>query len=384
MIVGEEGKTVPQVTVNNLEVRRANRNRIYQYISRKEQVSKQEIAHALHMSLPTVTQNLKDLMEQELVEEAGMLESTGGRKAAAYSCRFRARAAIGVDLTKNHISAVVVDLKGTVLSHKRIRCAFSKTEAYFHRLGQLVEQVIGCAGVSSSQILGVGIAVPAIVSQDHQTMSYSPALGETSCRLSDFEQALPYPCFLYNDANAAGFAETWNHSQIGNVAYLSLNFTVGGAILIDGKVYGGDDRRSAEFGHMTIVPEGELCYCGQRGCADAYLSAQRLAECADGSVALFFDKLKAGDEHCREVWDQYVKALVLTVNNLRMIFDCSVILGGYVGSYADDFLAEVVEAAAQKNTFERDGGYLRACSYRLEATAVGAGLQFVERFIKQI
>ena len=135
---------------------------------------------------------------------------------------------------------------------------------------------------------------------------------------------------------------------------------------------------------MTIVPEGELCYCGQRGCADAYLSAQRLAECADGSVALFFDKLKAGNEHCREVWDQYVKALVLTVNNLRMIFDCSVILGGYVGSYAEDFLAEVVEAAAQKNTFERDGGYLRACSYRLEATAVGAGLQFVERFIKQI
>lgn len=99
---------------------------------------------------------------------------------------------------------------------------------------------------------------------------------------------------------------------------------------------------------------------------------------------MFFDKLKAGDEHCREVWDQYVKALVLTVNNLRMIFDCSVILGGYVGSYAEDFLAEVVEAAAQKNTFERDGGYLRACSYRLEATAVGAGLQFVERFIKQI
>ena len=83
-----------QVTVNNLEVRKANRNRIYRYIHQKKQVSKQEIAHALRMSLPTVTQNLKDLMDQSLVTEAGMLESTGGRKAAAYSCDFSVKMCI--------------------------------------------------------------------------------------------------------------------------------------------------------------------------------------------------------------------------------------------------------------------------------------------------
>ncbi len=373
-----------QVTVNNLEVRKANRNRIYRYIHQKKQVSKQEIAHALRMSLPTVTQNLKDLMDQSLVTEAGMLESTGGRKAAAYSCDFSVKTAVGLDITKNHIGAVVVDLKGNVLCHRRIRCAFSKTEEYFKQISELVESILQESRVSTTSVTGVGIAVPAIVSNNHQEMNYSPALGETDCKLSDFAAYLPYPCTLFNDANAAGFAETWDHSDIGNIAYLSLNFTVGGAILLDSRVYGGENRRSAEFGHMTIVPDGRRCYCGQHGCADAYLSAQRLAECADGSVAGFFDQLKQGDPACGEIWKDYVAALALMVNNLRMVFDCRVVIGGYVGSYIEEFLDEVAEAVAEKNPFERDGSYLSACNYRLEATAVGAALQYIDRFIKAI
>lgn len=373
-----------QQTTNNLAVRRANRNRIYRYLHRNGQASKQELAHALGMSLPTVSQNLKDLMDRRLVTESGMLESTGGRKAAAYACDFSVRAAVGLDITRNHAGVVVVDLAGTVLYHERIRHAFAKTEHYFGRLGRLVQDALEAAGVPSERVIGVGIAVPAIVSADHRETSYSPALGEEECRLSDFAEVFPFDCTLFNDANSAGFAETWKDEDVGNVAYLSLNFTVGGAIVIQNRVYGGENRRSAEFGHMTIHPGGRLCYCGQRGCADAYLSAQRLAEYADGNVAQFFPRLQAGDPHCREVWAEYVDALALTVNNLRMIFDCRVVLGGYVGSYLEERLEDVIQAAAEKNTFERDAGYLSACNYRLEATAVGAALQYIERFIKEI
>ena len=80
----------------------------------------------------------------------------------------------------------------------------------------------------------------------------------------------------------------------------------------------------------------------------------------------------------------YVAALALMVNNLRMVFDCRVVIGGYVGSYIEEFLDEVAEAVAEKNPFERDGSYLSACNYRLEATAVGAALQYIDRFIKAI
>jgi predicted NBD/HSP70 family sugar kinase len=367
----------------SLELKKKNRNRIYRFLYQRELVSKQEIANALHMSLPTVTQNLKDLLLQELIHESGTLESTGGRKAMAYSFVSDAKIAIGLDITAHHIGIVAVDLAGHVLHTMRLRSCFEDEDSYYERLGNAIKQFIADYQLDPDRILGVGIAVPAIVSGDHQKF-YSTALGIPTGSIDPFAGRISYPCVLYNDANAAGFAEAWNTRMADTVVYLSLNYSVGGAFLVGQKIYNGQNQRGAEFGHMTIVPDGKPCYCGQKGCVNAYLSAHLLAECTEGNLGDFFVQLKKGNPVCQKVWQEYLFYLALTINNLRTIFDCDIVIGGYVGSYMADYLDDVKRLVSSRNSFDTSTDYLHICRDKQEATAVGAALHYVDQFLKQV
>ena len=104
----------------NIEVKKKNRNRIFRYICKHGTVSNPEISYDMKMSLPTVTQITKELIEKGLIEETGELQSTGGRRAKALSVAVNVKQAVGVDITKNHIGFVLTNLTGEILKHMRI------------------------------------------------------------------------------------------------------------------------------------------------------------------------------------------------------------------------------------------------------------------------
>ena len=116
--------------MTNMEVKRKNRNRIYRYMQRSGVVSNPDIAYELKLSLPTVTQNTKELIEMGLLKENGELESTGGRKAKALSVEKNAKLAAGIDLTKNHIGLLLTNLAGDILKYERMKFPFSRNDAY--------------------------------------------------------------------------------------------------------------------------------------------------------------------------------------------------------------------------------------------------------------
>lgn len=370
--------------VNSIEIKKINRNTIYKFLFKHEPISIQEIAYTLNMSLPTVTQNINELYERGLVIKTGMFESTGGRKAKAIAYNSVARYAIGIDITRNHVGIVLIDLSGKVIKNERRLYPFINSKEYFKGVGQLVQYFIDDCKIEANKILGVGIALPAILSEDGQSVSYAEVINFKGGSVKAFSEFIPFPCTLSNDANAAGFAEMWGEESEENVAYLSLNNSVGGSIIIGKNIYNGHNHRGGEFGHMTIVPNGRTCYCGQKGCVDAYCSAKILSDSTNGSIAEFFRLLKLNQEPQKAIWEEYVSHLVIVINNLRMLFDCNVILGGYAGAYMEEYINQLRELVSKYNTFEVDGNYLHVCKYKLETTAVGAALLHVEQFIKNV
>lgn len=369
--------------VSSIEVRKINRNAIYKFLYKRDPISIQEIAQTLNMSLPTVTQNLKELQERDLIIETGLFESTGGRKAKAITFNSH-KYAIGLDITRNHVGIVLIDLSGKLIKNVRKQYPFVNSKEYFAGVGNLVQQFINDCTIESSKILGVGIALPAILSADKQMVNYATVIDFKGGSVKDFCEFIPYPCILSNDANAAGFAELWNEDDIQNVVYLSLNNSVGGSIIIGKNIFSGQNQRSGEFGHMTIVQNGRTCYCGQKGCVDVYCSAKILSDSTNGNIAEFFKLLRSNNEPQRTLWEEYLSHLVIIINNLRMLYDCNVILGGYAGAYMDEYIDQLRELVSKRNSFEVDGSYLHVCKYKLEATAVGAALQHVETFINNI
>ena len=132
---------------SGIDIKRINRNRIYRLIYQSGRISKQEIAYKLNMSLPTVSQNLKYLQEQGLIRENGTFESTGGRKARALSCVLDARIAIGLDITRNHVGIVAVDLGGNIMRNIRAPLRFEAEERYFSRVGELLKEFVAGTGI---------------------------------------------------------------------------------------------------------------------------------------------------------------------------------------------------------------------------------------------
>ncbi len=365
-----------------LEKKRQNKARIASHILHRKQISKPELAVELGLSMPTVLQNVKELQEAGIVEEVGEYESTGGRKAKALSVVKDVKYATGVDITANHVSFVIVDLKGDVVHSTRIRRRFENTAEYYESLTGELGQFVDASQADKQKILGVGISLPGIIDKENNRLIRSHILQVSDINLEVISRLVPYPVHFENDANSAAIAELQGTDR--NAVYLSLSNTVGGSIYLDNDIYGGDHFRSAEFGHMIIYPGGKLCYCGKSGCADPYCSAGVLSSFAGeaGGLAGFFRLLESQDRDAMAVWDTYLEDLSIVITNLRMCFDCDIVLGGYVGGYLRPYMSQLGRKVMVRNKFDNDTLYLRNCIYEKEASAVGIAMTFMEEYFR--
>lgn len=359
-----------------------NKTKIAQFIRFQGETSKTEIATNLKISMPTVLQNLKDLSESGMIEEIGCYESTGGRKAKRLAIVAGYRKAIGIDITANHLSFVMIDLQEQILFEKRLRVAFHNDFDYYENVFHELERFILDSKVKREDILGVGISMPGIVDHEKSLLVKSHVLQISNVSLMNLSQLCPFPIYVENDANSAAMAEA--HEVTGNAIYLSLSNSVGGAIYLNQEIYKGNHFRSGEFGHFIIEVNGRECYCGKKGCFDAYCSARVLSSYTDGNLEEFFERLKNKDQELEKVWDSYLDYLAIGITNLRMSFDCDIILGGYVGAFLKDYLLDLNKKMMKYNKFEDDTTYIKVCKYKNESSAVGAATYFIEAMFQQL
>ena len=370
--------------ITNIEVKKKNRNEVFRYICKNRTVSNPDISYDLKISLPTATQITKELIEKGLVEEKGELQSTGGRRAKALSAVVNIRLAVGLDITKNHITLVLTNIVGEILKCERIYQPYSSEDDYYHKVSEKLEQFLEEGNVDRDKILGVGISFPGIINLDRELITYSHILEVEAVPFASVSKFFSYPCLFLNDANAGAYAEGFHKEEEERFFYLSLSNTVGGAVFNKNELMQGKNFRCGEVGHMTIAADGEYCYCGKKGCLDAYCAAGRLSEAAGGKLEQFFDLLNQGEEKIVKIWDSYTDYLAIAVNNIHMILDCDIVLGGYVGSCMGTHLEDIWKKAAERNTFEEKDSYVRACNYKVAAAALGAALKMIEAFVSQI
>jgi predicted NBD/HSP70 family sugar kinase len=370
----------------NLAIQKNNRSTVYKLLMNDGALSRQEIVARTGLSLPTVVGNLTDLENEGLLgvtDETG--RHTGGRPTRKYSFQKNARAAIGLDISRDYVVAVVVNLAGEVVGKLRSHIRFERSDEYYRRLGAIVRRLVRKGGLRKKDILGVGIGVPGLVTPDKQTVFYGEILKFTGATCAEFAQYLPYNAAMFNDASAAGFGEFWIRGRKpGNACYISLSNNIGGAVMIDNNIVSGRHFHSGEVGHMKIHPDGRECYCGQKGCVDPYLAATTLSRLANEDLAGFFRLAASKEAKASEAWDAYLDDLALTVNNVQELFDCTVILGGYVSRYISPWMDELRRRAAALNSFERDAGYIDICHYKTLSIAVGAALDYVSSFIQSV
>lgn len=371
-------------TLNN-EIKKTNRSRIFNLLYTNDSLSKRDFQLQLDLSLPTISQKLKELLAEGLIEHNEPVGNTGGRNAATYSVAENSRLAVGLDVTAHHITTVIINLYGTVIAKQRTKLSYERSDKYFESIGKLIDQIIADTSVDSSTILGVGIGLPGLTNSENNCIVYGKILDIEGLTSDDFARYISYPVRIFNDANAACDIELYNiNDTASNGFYIMLSANVGGAVFINGCVYEGDNFRSGEIGHLIIHPEGLPCYCGQNGCVDPYCSAAVLTSMSDDNLESFFDLLNGHDASAESVWQTYLKDLALAVRNIRVLYDCPVILGGYVGAYMEDHLDDLKKILDNYNSFDSNSDYVAACKYKTEAIAAGSALSFIKVFLAEV
>lgn len=370
---------------NNGDRKRATRSAIYHYLyNSREFCSRQILANELGLSLPTVYQNLAELMELGLVRATDERLSTGGRRVEGLSIAEDARFAVGVCVSDDALRVSAVDLRLNELAYKKISMRRPEALAdYAERIRGELEVFIGGLGKDRGRLLGVGIAFPGIVSKDGMTLEYAPTLGLRGVSLSEFIRGFPYEIHIENDANCGGGAEWFVRDGKENLAYMSIEEGIGGAVFTNGSPYFGDGHRSGEFGHICVEPGGLRCSCGRQGCLEAYCSSRRIS--ADLGITLeeFFEDVQNRNIDRVMRWESYLYHLALGINNIHTTLDCDVVLGGYMTEHLAEHMPRLAEYLAALDPFERSADYVHLSRQRKHAIPMGAALFFIIKFLEE-
>ncbi len=294
--------------------------------------------------------------------------------------------AVGVSLTGHHINVISMDLKGTVLTFERMRRQFDLgCDDYIHSFSEMVKEVLKKDGITGANCLGVGISLPGLLSEDHKKVIYGKTFGFTGVTYEEITRYLKMPGQLFHDTYTSGYAEARARKDIKNAFYLILGVSVGGAVIVGRRVYEGDSGKAGEIGHILADrrPTAKRCYCGRKGCFDTLCRSSELDSYTDGNLEAFFQKLSEGDEGAEKRWKDYAKNLAVAVNNVHLLFDMPVILGGYVGMYMKEHIRDIRGYVDAFNPFgEEAEKYVLSCCSRLEPIAEGSARVYIDQFLE--
>ena len=362
------------------------RSSIYrQLYHASEFCSRQTLANSCHISMPTLYQNLNDLIGEGLVRYSGEDQSTGGRKAQGLEIVPDARIAIGIAVNENQLRIIAVDLKLNELAYKVVPFNFIELlSSQEYGLEDILDEFLDGAGLDREKILGVGVTIPGLITQDRTRILFAPTLHIRDVPLDFLTRNIPFPVFVDNDASASGYVEGYVREEKKHLAYISLEFGVGGAVMMDGVPYAGDHYHSGEFGPICVETGGLPCTCGKNGCLEAYCSPRRIEEAFGITYEEFFQGVEEHNAAYENLLYDMLRHLAIAVNNVNMTLDCEVVLGGFFSEYLRPYLPVIRQYLLAGNPFAENADFLTMSTVPRHITPIGAALYFVRDFVDSV
>ncbi len=370
--------------IKSSDIRKQNRYRIYHLLKGCAHLSKQDIVQRLNLSLPTVTNNINQLEKNGLIYADKFKYETGGRNARLYQINPNYRVSIGISITKNHISALILNIPGEVIARNKVLYPFSRTDKYYKNLGNIIENLVHSSGIDPNLITQVGISLPGLVTIKGDETYYCRILDIDHATVDEFAKYIPYHCKLFHDSNVAAFAERKMNTSTKHFFYMMIGSSFGGAFIHNHEAYEGDHNRSAEVGHLKLVPNGKLCYCGKQGCAEMYCNERALLDGTEYDLETFFNALTEKNNTADKIFREYSCYLASSIHAVHMFFDCEIVLGGSIGSRLAPHLDLITKKVALLDPFSDRCDYVSICRCKDEACARGAAQMLIDDFVERI
>jgi len=374
------------------DVRRQNRASLLTDLFHGGLQSRQQLGATTSLSQASVSNLIGEMLDEGLVEEAGLVGSDGGRPRVLLRVRPGFGFVVGAEVGETRLLVELYDLGMSRLAAVTLKHDDDPGQVAA-RLVEGLAAVLGEAGVDPAEVLGFGVGVPGVVDQDGVVDSQST--GWDAAPLAAMLRAgTEVPIFVENGAKALGQAEMWFGAGRGcrHAVIIMIGTGVGAAVVVDGRGYRGAHSNAGEWGHTTLIYDGDLCRCGARGCLEAYIGADRIAARLAAATGVppapgLLPGLLAAEplpDAAAEVFAQTVGYLGAGIGDLINLFSPErIVLGGTAGlPLGRRFLPEIRVAVA-RHALRRPYAQtsISLCELGPDAVATGAATLPVARLL---
>ncbi|MFL6452199.1 MAG: ROK family protein [Bryobacteraceae bacterium] len=300
---------------------------------------------------------------------------------------------IGVDLGGTNLRVAAVDPSGMILERISVPATYTGgPDKVVDEIARIIDAVR--SALPTFTLSGVGIGIPGFIDRDSGVVVGSANLpGFLGFPIREaFHKHLGTRIVLENDANAAALGEMWMGAgrDVKDLILITLGTGIGGGIVIGGEVLAGSHGMAGEIGHMTVIPDGNPCGCGNCGCLEKHASATAIA--AMGRMMLMGPNITAagvhqlateGDASAILIFQSVGKALGIALANMINLFNFPLYLlsGGPLPAW--DFFAPAMFAEVRKRslTYNRVGARIEKALLGADAGLLGAAYLPLQRGI---
>ncbi|GGO29683.1 sugar kinase [Microbispora rosea subsp. aerata] len=372
------------------DIRRGNRAVLLRALYFSGPTSRNDLTACTGLSAATVSTMTADLLSENIVVEAGQVESDGGRPRVLLRVNPEYGFAVGVDVAETHVRVGLFDLEMTERAKVdyMLRPARHDPELVARHILSGVEVVLSDAGVSPEQVLGIGVGVPGIVEPGADGVIHAKTFGWDGVPLGALlRRGTSLPLYVDNGAKTMGQAELWFGSGRGasEAVIVLLGVGVGATIVADGTTFRGVSSSAGEWGHTKIVAGGRPCRCGGRGCLEAYIGIEAILDRAGvTSRGNWEEDLAAVLASKSPVVEETITYLGVGLANLvNLINPEKIVIGGWVGIQLGESLLPEIRRATAANSLAEPYAATSIVLGRLgpDAVALGAATLVLEEFL---
>ena len=360
------------------DLRRENRAAVLWSLYLGQQCSRHELSAATGLSAASVTNVIRELIDEGIVIETGLAESDGGRPRAMLGMNPEHGYVIGVDIGETRTRVELFDLTMT----ERARAEYPLDQAAEHDVAVVVGQIVSGlgavladSGTAEEAVLGVGVGVPGIIERGPEVLVHGQAHGWDAVPLQRLLRAhTGLPLRFDNGAKTMGQAELWFGAGRGarNAVMILIGSGVGASLISGGATYQGATSSAVEFGHVTVAVGGRNCRCGASGCLEAYAGAAAVLERCGQPAAASDQELALAElidgagasPFAAAVLDEAARYLGAGIGTLVNLFNPErVILGGWAGLLLGARLLPEIRESARRHSLH----------HLFAATSIGLG-----------
>lgn len=351
-----------------------NRSLILNTIREHGPISRADVAKQTHLTPPTVSNMVRELLESEIIIETRQGTSKGGRRPTMLEVDTQHFYLLGLDVGPNNVKAILCDLNARIID------AYEKdvprpitNDRLLDLMKTCIHTLFDRSNMNPERFIGIGVGMHGMVDVWRGVSLYAPILQLSDIPIqASLEDEFKMVVKVENDANVMALGESWfgqgRHAP--SLACINVGRGIGAGIMVNGRLSRGSHFITGEIGHMSIDINGPKCSCGNYGCLQTFATGPAIAEkaakevaqgqktllteiCSGDSQAVTGEKVyeaaRQGDEICRRILHEAGHYLGIgLVNLLHTVDPDRMIIGGGVAKAGEYILEPIKKTIAQQ------------------------------------